>query len=93
MAVIKSGIWLINAPSPETPAMISTASDTAQVNTIGSTNFRASPARNTKAFCDPIAKISENPNKKPETKLPIKKPLCAQGRFSMQQILRIVLLL
>jgi hypothetical protein len=81
MAVIKSGIWLINAPNPETPATIKSASDTAQVKTIGSTNFRASPARNTKAFCDPMAKINENPSKKPETKLLIKKRPCVTGAF------------
>ena len=70
-ALIKAALMPIcRTPSGEpmtqpTPAVISTASDTAQVSTSGSTYSPRSPCRSTKAFCAPIAMINENPSANP----------------------------
>src|SRR5215212_9717030 len=56
------------APShelPATPATMSTASETAQTATTAVTCSRRSPCRRTKAFCAPIATISERPMPSP----------------------------
>src|SRR5699024_8720899 len=64
---INCGDWLMIVPSPATPAVISSASDKAQIKQMIKTCWRNSPWRNTKAFCAPMAMINEAPSKKPET--------------------------
>jgi len=67
MAGSSPGTASVSTPKPTTPAVISTASETAQIRQTGSTCARISPCRSTKAFCAPIARIIENPSAKPAT--------------------------
>ena len=52
-------------PIPATPALISTASESAHTSTTGPTWWRASPQRRTNAFWLPMATMSVRPAAKP----------------------------
>lgn len=65
MAGSSPGSAWVSAPNPAMPATISTASEIAQIRQTGSTCARISPCRSTKAFCAPIATISESPRANP----------------------------
>ena len=55
------------APIPATPAMVSAMSDRMHTVTIAPTRARRSPWRSTKAFCAPIATMSDRPVSSPVT--------------------------
>ncbi len=54
------------APAPATPATMSTRSEAAQTATTASTCSPRRPCRSTKAFCAPIATMSDRPSPRPE---------------------------
>ena len=56
------------APNPATPADINSASERAQNKQMAKTCSRFSPCLSTNAFCEPMAKISENPKAIPAIK-------------------------
>ncbi len=55
-------------PNPKIPNNIKIISDNVQKRAIGKTCCLSKPWRRTKAFCGPIAKISERLSKKPDRK-------------------------
>src|SRR5215217_4987933 len=67
MAVIASGRRVLSQELPATPARMRAASDTAHTATTALTCSRRSPCRRTKAFCAPMATISERLSPSPAT--------------------------
>src|SRR5688500_4372497 len=67
MAVIASGRRALSQELPATPARMSTASDTAHTVTTAGTCSSRRPCRRTKAFCAPMATLSERLSPSPAT--------------------------
>ncbi len=72
MTTIATGAASMTAPIPATPRPMRITSETAQMSTTTSTCSRRVPCRRMKAFCAPIAAMSEKPRPKPES-------ACASG--------------
>ena len=62
------GIALYDVAKPDTPAKISAASLSAHIMQTRKTCCFLMPCFSTKAFCAPMARISESPSEKPEKK-------------------------
>ena len=77
-----------NTPKPKTPASIKMASETAHTRHNRGTNCFIRPALRIKAFCGPIASISDKPRRNPDKKfskklLPYYEALLMQCRLKL----------